>query len=140
MDERNLRMKRLHRRQAFFTLLFFFGLFGGGFAWFISSPHRVIAAQSVVAEIKSVGDVKAIVAKYQVALDKIAVRGQQIDDATRSMGIDPTKVDPNDDPGFSKEMREMMGADGGPTTAERDAAFRERFKSVEETGEITVPE
>ena len=95
------------------------------------------AFKQTMEDIRSAGDIKGLVASYQEALDKIAARGEQIDAATVSMGVDPTSADNHEDPGFDKEMRDMMGEEGGSTTAERDRMLRERFKSVEETGTLT---
>jgi hypothetical protein len=130
MEERELRLKLRHRRQALITSLVFFGSLAGGVGWVVSSPDRRAALKSAYADIKSVGDVNSIVARYQAALEKIKARGNTIDGATRSMGIDPTKVDSGKDPGFDTEMRDMIGPDGGPTTAERDVKLRERFESM----------
>lgn len=136
MDEKHIKRKRRHRRQALVTFLLLFGTAGGGTAWFVSNPDRVTALKQTIAEIRSAGDIKAIIAKYQAALDKVAVRGQQIDDATRAMGVDPATAANDADQGFDKEMREMMGEEGGPTAAERNDKLRKSFGSVQETGSL----
>ncbi len=136
MDEKISKEKRRRKRGFLVTILFFVGVTGGAAGWVVSDPDRFEAMKSAIAEIKSVGDVQGMVAKYQKALDKVAVRGEQIDAATISMGVDPTSVDEYEDPGFDKEMQAMMGEDGGKTTAARDKLLREKFKSVQESGSL----
>lgn len=137
LDAKVAKEKRRKRRGRIMLVLFFFSVTGGSAAWVVTNPERYKAMKEVITEIKSVGDIEGMVAKYQKALDKIAVRGEQIDAATESMGVDPRSADHMADQGFDKEMREMMGEDGGPTTAERDKLLREKFKSVEEGGSLT---
>lgn len=136
LDAKVAKEKSKKRRGRIMLVLFLFGLTGGSAAWVVTNPDRYEAMKQVVTDIKSAGDIQGMVAKYQKALDKIAVRGEQIDAATESMGVDPRSADHIEDQGFDKEMREMMGEDGGPTTAQRDKLLREKFKSVEEGGSL----
>lgn len=136
MDAKIARTKRKRRRGLIFMALFFVGITGGATGWVVTNPERYAEMKKVVAEIKSVGDIQGMVAKYQKALDKIAVRGEQINSATASMGIDPASADDMEDQGFDKEMRAMMGEDGGPTTAARNAKLIEKFKHVQEGGSL----
>lgn len=136
LDAKVAKEKSKKRRGRIMLVLFLFGLTGGSAAWVVANPERYEAMKQVVTDIKSAGDIQGMVAKYQKALDKIAVRGEQIDAATESMGVDPRSADHIEDQGFDKEMREMMGEDGGPTTAQRDKLLREKFKSVEEGGSL----
>lgn len=136
MDQKIAREKSRRRRGRLVIVLFLLGATGGAAGWVAVNPERVEAMKQTLAEIKSAGDIKGMVAKYQVALDKIAVRGKQIDAATTSMGIDPASVNEHEDPGFDKEMREMMGEEGGKTTAARDKILREKFGDVAETGSL----
>ncbi len=111
LDAQIRRKARRHRRELVMTLAVCFGLTGGGFAWFIQSPSRVQAWNEAMGDIRSLGDVKGLVAKYQKALDRIATRSQQIDQASVAMGVDPTKVS-NEDAYFSKETAEVMKVEG----------------------------
>ena len=45
-------------------------------------------------------------------------------------------MDGHEDPGFDKEMKAMMGEEGGKTTAARDKILREKFGDVRETGSL----
>ncbi len=136
LDAKVAKEKRKKRNGRLVLLGLFLGATGGASAWVVTNPERVEAFKAVAAEIRSVGDIQGMVAKYQKALDKIAVRGEQIDAATISMGVDPASAAGMADQGFDKEMREMMGEDGGPTTAARNAKLQEKFKDVQESGSL----
>lgn len=136
MDAKVARAKRRRRRGLIFMSLFFVGVTGGAAGWVVTNPERFDAMKKVVAEIKSVGDIQGMVDKYQKALDKVAVRSEQITDATIAMGVDPASADEMADQGFDAEMRAMMGEDGGPTTAARNAKLMEKFKHVQEGGSL----
>lgn len=136
MDAKVAKDKRRRRRGFLITVIFFVVVTGGAAGWVVSNPERYAAMKAVLAEIKSVGDIQGMVAKYQQALDKVAVRGEQINAATSAMGVDPTTVDENEDPGFDNEMQSMMGEEGGKTTAARDKLLRDKFKTVEESGSL----
>jgi len=136
MDQKVAREKGRRRRGRLVLVLSLLGVTGGAAGWVAVNPERVEAMKQTVAEIKSAGDIKGMVAKYQAALDKVGERGKQIDAATVSMGIDPASVDGHEDPGFDKEMKAMMGEEGGKTTAARDKILREKFGDVRETGSL----
>lgn len=125
LDEQITRQARKRRRDSLVAALVLFGLTGGGFGWFVQSPDRVEAFKSAMTEIRSVTDVKGMIAKYQAALDKISARSQQIDQATAAMGIDPTTVD-DKDPNMEAEMKQMMGGEG-KTVGERNRALQQAF-------------
>lgn len=125
LDEQIARGRSKRKRDALVTALVLFGMTGGSFAWFVQSPERVEAVRSAMREIRSVGDVKSLVAKYQAALDKIGARSQQIDQATAAMGVTKTAAD-DVDPNLDAEMKEMMGGEG-KTTGQRNAALQQAF-------------
>jgi len=137
LDEQHKRKMRRRRREAFLTLLFLFGTAGGGYGWFVQSPQRVQAFNDAIKDIRSAGDIAGIVGKYKKALEKVKVRSEQIDNATVSMGIDPTKDD-GKDPYFEEEMKQMMGGEG-KTTGERNRLLKEKFGSMEKTGKLGIP-
>lgn len=136
MDAKVSKEKRKKRNGRLVMLGLLLGVTGGASAWVVTNPERVEAFKAVAAEIRSVGDIQGMVAKYQKALDKIAVRGEQIDAATVSMGVDPASAEGMADQGFDKEMREMMGEGGGPTTASRNSKLQQKFKDVQENGTL----
>jgi|GEM_PF-4912550 len=123
IDQRIARRRRNARISFFVTMILLVGFTAGGTGWFISNPDRVTAFKAVLKDLKSVTDVQAMKAKYNEALAKIGSRKGQIDEATTMMGIDPTKQPAHEDAYFDKEMKEMMGEDGGPSAGERNRNF-----------------
>jgi hypothetical protein len=111
LDEQVARRNRKHRIESMVAAVVLIGLTGGSAGWFVQSPERVQAFLSVIAEIRSVGDVKGMVAKYEAALKRISARGQQIDQASSAMGVKPGAEDEKD-AYFDAEMKQMMGGEG----------------------------
>jgi hypothetical protein len=130
LDEQLLRKKRRRRIEALVTACLFFGSTAGGTVWFVQDEARVQAFKEAMRDIRSVGDVKSLVAKYQDALDRIAARGQQIEQATAAMGIKPSASDEKD-PFFEEEMKQMMGNEGGKTVGERNRLLKQNFAHME---------
>jgi len=139
IDRKIVNRRRKNRRSFIVTLVLFFGSTGGGAAWFVSSPDRVTAFKTVVSELKSVTDVRAMKEKYDKALAKIGQRKHQIDDAAAMIGVDPHAPVSNEDAHFDKEMREMMGEDGGPTMGERNRNFTATVDKLKKAGLIKDP-
>ncbi len=125
LDAQILRKKRKHRRESLVAALVLISITGGGSAWFVQSPDRVHALVSAIAEIRSVGDVKSMVAKYQDALKRISARGNQIDQATKAMGITSNGKD-EEDPYMNAEMKQMMGGEG-KTIGDRAGKMQKAF-------------
>lgn len=61
-----------------------------------------------MSDVKSMANTKD---SYDEALKEVAVRGDQIGDATRALGIDPASVSEDDDLEMNAEMRQLMGDD-----------------------------
>lgn len=125
LDEQHLRLKRKRRRETVCALAVFFAITGGGFGWFVHSPDRVQAFKDAIRDIRSAGDVMAMVDKYRKALDKIAVRGDQINQATESMGV-TSSLEGVKDIYMDAEMKEMMGGEG-KTVGERNRMLQQKF-------------
>ena len=132
LDERHRRMQRKRRRRTLVTVVFLLVLVGGGYGWFIQSPQRVQAFHEAMDDIRSVGDITSIVAKYNKSLDKIKVHSMQIDHATASLGIDPAKDD-GKDPYLDKEMKDMMIGEG-KTVGERNRLLKEKSGAAGKNG------
>ncbi len=132
LEEQHRRLKRRRRRELVTSLVVFLGITGGGFGWFVTSPERVQAVRDAVKEVRSVGDIAGMLAKYQKALDKIATRAQDIDAATESMGVSSSLAGLKD-VNMDAEMKEMMGGEG-KTVGERNRLLQEKFGSVKEGG------
>jgi hypothetical protein len=125
LDDQHKRKARRHRMEALVTAVVLLGLTGGGSAWFVQSPARVQAFQEAVRDIRSAGDVKSLVAKYQAALDRVSARSKQIDNATAAMGVKKSAADEKDSY-MNAEMKEMMGGEG-KTVGERNQALQQNF-------------
>jgi hypothetical protein len=117
LDEQRDRLSRKARNASLATLALLFALGGGVYAWFVQSPSRVRAYQTTVQEVRSAGDIFSIVAKYQIALDRIESHAKSVDMATESMGISSNQ-DQASDVHFGQEMKAMMGGEG-KTAADR---------------------
>lgn len=133
LDERIARKRRRRKLELLVTLILFVGTTGGGAAWFVQSPDRMQALREAIRDVRSYGDIKSMVAKYQEYINKIGVRNKQIDQASSVMGVDLARVDRTDDT-MDAEMKQMMGKEGGKTLGERNkalhAAFGDRVKQA----------
>jgi hypothetical protein len=125
LDEQLKRKSRKRKMEALVTACVLLGLTGGGAAWFVHSPDRVQAFKEAMRDIRSVGDVKSMVAKYQAALDRVAVRSTQIEQATIAMGGKKSTGDEKD-PYLEAEMKQMMGGEG-KTVGERNKLVKKNF-------------
>jgi hypothetical protein len=130
LDEQVRRRKRKHRIESMVAAVVLIGLTGGSAGWFVQSPERVQAILTVIAEIRSVGDVKSMVAKYEAALKRISARGQQIDQASSAMGVKPSEKDEKD-AYFDSEMKQLMGGEG-KTAGDRAGGMRQAFGEMQE--------
>jgi hypothetical protein len=133
IEERDARIARSRRLQSIAASLTILGVLAAGGIWFATSPAaRANAAAIIPALRQSVDDAKMIgslTEKYDEKLDQIAVRGDQIGDATRALGVDPDSLPDDVDPHMQAEMQQMMGGEG-VTNVERDQAFKQRFGVV----------
>jgi ribosomal protein L25 (general stress protein Ctc) len=129
LEDQHLRLRRKRRRDSLMFAALLFGTTGGGFGWFVQSPDRVNAVTSAIKEVRSAGDVMAIVGSYKKALAKIATRSSQIDTATESMGVSSSQVGMKD-VDMDAEMSAMMGGEG-KTVGQRNKLLREKFGSWE---------
>lgn len=119
LDEQMARLSLKRRNASITTLALLFSLVGGGYAWFVQSPSRVQAYHSAITEVRSVGDITSILAKYQTALDRIGTHSANLDLATESMGVSSNQDDAKD-VHFEAEMKAMTGAES-KTTGERSS-------------------
>ena len=133
IDEREVLLKKRHQRQSLAVTFGALALLGSAGFWCYQSPKARAEIGALVPALRqSVDDVKmvgSITTKYDEQLDKIAVHGGHIDEATRAMGIDPETVSAEENALIDAEMARLMG-DDGPTTGERDRALKEKFGVV----------
>lgn len=128
LDEQHARVSLRRRREWVTAVLVLVGLVGGGIGWFASSPARVSALGTALAEIRSVGDVKGMMGKYQGALDKIGTRGAEIEETSKAMGVDTAAVG-NEDPYLEAETEAFTGEKGSGVGA-RNRQMQEKFGKI----------
>jgi hypothetical protein len=120
LEEREGRLKKRSTRARWAVNLLLLGIFGGTATAFTVSPtlrgkveHLVVSLKEGVDDVKMMGKGAD---NYDEALEEVAARGNQIDAASRALGIDPTTIDPGDDPNMLAEMNELAGEDIGIDT------------------------
>jgi hypothetical protein len=141
--ELEAREKRLKKKRALqsrsVTLIGIAALAGVG-AWYHFSPSFQAQVQELVRNVRQSGkDVKTIgtiTESYDKQLEKVAAHGNQLDQATRSLGGDPTRAS-TDDPNFDKQARELTGEDGSAT--DRTKQLKEKFGGVQKLGGKAKP-
>lgn len=72
------------------TFLVCIGLTGTGLGWFMKSSTRVQALRSAVAEAHSMGGLLGVVAKYEIAFERISTRTNAVGESSAASGADPT--------------------------------------------------
>ena len=89
-------LQKRHQRKSLAVTFGVLALFAAGGTWCYTSPKAraeigalVPALRQTVDDVNMVG---SITKKYDEQLEKIAVRGDQIAEATRAMGVDPGGV------------------------------------------------
>lgn len=132
IEERDEKKKTSQKRQSLvvtFSLLAMLAAAGG---WFAVSP----SAQAKVAKIvplfnESMRDVKTLAntkKNFDKQLEQVAARNNQINDATRSMGVDPSTVAAGNGEEIDGAMKEMSG--GQRTTSERNKDVQDKLGVV----------
>ncbi|MES2921516.1 MAG: hypothetical protein V4819_08220 [Verrucomicrobiota bacterium] len=139
LEKQHNRKNRKRRRGTLVTLAVVLALTGGGSGWFVQSPQRVQAMKEAIRDVRSVGDGNSTVAKYQAALDKVAARSGQIEQATEKMGVSSNQ-DGVKDPNMDAEMLAMMGGQG-KTSGQRNQMVEQAFDSKQnQDGAANEPE
>lgn len=134
IEERDARISKQHSRRSLAVTLSVLGLLAAGGVWISQSPKAQAEVMALLPALKqSANDVKmlgSITQKYDKQLEKVAVQGDRIDEATRALGVDPATAAEGEDVHMQGEMEQMMGGEG-QTTAERDQALQKKFGVVE---------
>ena len=90
--------------------------------WFTQSKQRTSLVGEALSDLEMSGDMGKMVGSYDAALDRIGERGEQIDDATRSMGVEPGSEREGSDSGLEAQLQEALG---GGATLDREAQTKE---------------
>ena len=132
IEERDAVKDKARKRTSLVVTISLLALLGSAGGWFAVNPE----AQAKVAQIvplfkESMRDVKDLAntkKNFDKQLEKIAERGNQIDEASRAMGIDPTTVAAGNGEEIDNAMKEMSG--GERTTTDRNKEFQEKLGVV----------
>ena len=133
MDERDRRIKKKVFRQRLCMNLSLLAFLIGIGVWYSNSARAQAEVKALIPAFRqSVNDVKLlgnILGVFDKQLEKIGTHKDQISDATKSMGVDPSKVSPDDDEHMEKEMNQLTRGQG-KSTAQRDKMFTDKFGIV----------
>lgn len=136
LDEQHLRKSRRRRLETLVTLCVLLGSMAGGWVWFNSDPHRKQALREVMNDIHTLSDARLIATKYNDALDRIAARSRQIDQASVALGVDPTK--PVVGGALDAQTKELSG--GETTPIERAEMLKRNLSTFTESTVGSTPE
>ncbi|WP_338289147.1 hypothetical protein [Luteolibacter sp. LG18] len=134
IDARDSKMRKKRSRQSLFITAMVLACLGSAGGWLTltdAGKQKIAALKTSMQEsgrdLKTIG---TITKQYDKQLEKIAVHGDQITDATKAMGIDPSKVDNTKDPGMEEEMRQLSG-EGARSTGDRNRDLQSKFGMVQ---------
>ena len=132
IEERDATKEKARKKTSLVVTVALLALLGTAGGWFAVSP----SAQAKVARIvplfkESMRDVKSLAntkKNFDQQLEKIAAHNDQIADATRAMGVDPTTVAEGNGEDIDNAMKEMSG--GQRTTTERNQDVQDKLGVV----------
>jgi len=132
MDAREKRLKNKRARQSRSVTLIGVAIIAGIGAGYQFSPSFKAKVDGLVRNVRQSGeDVKSLgtmTGSYDKQLEKVAAHGSQLDQATRSLGGDPSQATV-DDPNFDKQARELTGEDASAT--DRAKQLKDKFGGVQ---------
>ncbi|WP_435893255.1 hypothetical protein [Oceaniferula spumae] len=135
--EREARQARRRKIARVTTVASFLTIFGGAAGWYgYSADNRAIAQKywddtaGIVESVQKGTDTGEILDTYDQALDKIAVRKDQVDEASKQLGVDPTVDDPDSQAKLAEDMKAITG--DARTVLDRDAEMQKRFGKMAE--------
>ncbi len=133
MDARDLRMKKKLFRQRLCLNLGIFAFLVSTGIWYSNSAKAQAEVKALIPALRqSVNDVKLlgnILGVFDKQLEKVGTHKNEITAATKSMGVDPSKVSPDEDVHMEKEMNQLTRGQG-KSTAQRDKMFTDKFGIV----------
>lgn len=133
LEEQGKRLKKKQIRQRIFANLTILLALAGGGIWYANSPKAQAQVKSLVPALRQSGkDVHTLthlLGTFDKQLEKIGTHGSAVDEASRSMGVDPTKVASTEDPDMNKEMDEFTHGEG-KTTSQRNQMLKSKFGFV----------
>ena len=127
LDKKITAEKRKKRRDRLMVFGLLIGALGGSAGWLVANPAKMQSIKDVIAEIVSTADPNAVADKYKKSLEKVAVRGDQLSEASAMIG---GKVVEGEDQSMGKEMKEVAGENAGLSPGERQKKLKEKFDSL----------
>jgi len=132
IEERDAKKAISQKRTSLAVTLSLLALLGSAGGWFAVNP----SAQAKVAKIvplfkESFRDVKTLAntkENFDKQLEKVAVHGDQISDATRAMGVNPDEVPAGNGEEIDGAMKSMSG--GERTSTERNKDVQDKLGIV----------
>lgn len=125
------KMKRQKRASLAMSMAILLTL-GSGVTWLVVSPTAHAKINTLVTAMKQSGkDIKglaSITGTYDKQLEKVAVQGARIDEATKALGIDPNSDTSAQGNAIDDATKQMSG--GETTVAERDQKLQQKFGVV----------
>ena len=139
-ESREIRIKKKRKQSILVNLcLLSLPLFAaaGAFVWYKADEQNQLAAREFLGNIKMVAkgediaSITDVMDTYDKALDKVAVRRDQVRDATKALGLTEEQIaiieaEADDATTFDAAMKEMMGGEG-TTIADRNKAFQKKY-------------
>jgi hypothetical protein len=133
LDEHEARMKKKLFRQRMCVNLLVVGFLAGTGVWYSNSARAQAEVKALVPAFRqSVKDFKMLgnlLGTFDKQLKKIGTHSTDIDEASKTMGIDPTKIAATDDIHMDKETAEFTRGEG-KSTHQRDTLLQEKFGFV----------
>ncbi|HEY1120529.1 MAG TPA: hypothetical protein VGE67_02980 [Haloferula sp.] len=132
IEERDAVKAKSQKRTSLAVTLSLLALLGSAGGWFAVNPEAQAKAAKIVPIFKeSLRDVKTLAntkENFDKQLEKIAVHGDQIGDATRAMGVNPDEVPEGNSAEIDDAMKSMSG--GQRTTTERNKDVQDKLGIV----------
>jgi len=130
--ERDSHKEQSRKRQNMVVTCALLVLLGTAGGWFAVSPSAQAKVAGIVPLFKeSMRDVKSLAntkENFDKQLEKVAVHGDRINDATLAMGVDPSTVDEGNGEDIDGAMKDMSG--GQRTTTERNKDVQDKLGVV----------
>jgi hypothetical protein len=132
IEERDAKKATSQKRTSIAVTLSLLALLGSAGGWFAVNPSAQAKVAKIIPVFKdSLRDVKTLAntkENFDKQLEKVAVHGNQIDDATRAMGVDPNAAPKEAGEEIDGAMKNMM--DGQKTTSERNKEVQDKLGIV----------
>lgn len=132
LDARDDKKAKQHKRANIAVTTAMLLVFGTAVTWLVVSPTAHAKMNTLITAMKQSGkDIKGlatITGTYDKQLEKVAVQGARIDEATKALGIDPNGDTSAQGAAIDDATKQMSG--GETTVADRDQKLNQKFGIV----------